>query len=82
MRGNPAAALESVESRIERALRDLQRGVRHLTDPLGERPPVHRREGERFEDQEVEGALWQIESWVGHAVPLHFYRRFRLPPAM
>src|SRR5438105_11365201 len=64
---DPSAALEPVQCRVQRALWDLKRCARDLVDALGNPPTVHRLERERFENQEVERALRQVESGVvGH----------------
>jgi hypothetical protein len=34
---------------------------------------MQRRERQRLENEEIEGALWQFESRVGHAFPCGFY---------
>src|SRR4051812_13208594 len=41
---DPSAPLEPVEGGVERSLRDLECGARHLMDPLGDGPPVLRGE--------------------------------------
>ena len=46
--GDPALMLEAVERRIERALLDAQQIVGNLLDTLGNRPAVHRLEGDRL----------------------------------
>src|SRR5205807_8736290 len=55
-----------MQCRVQRALWDLKGFARDLMDALGDRPAVHRLERERFEDQEVERALRQVESGVVH----------------
>jgi hypothetical protein len=39
-------------------------------EPLRDGPAVLRAQGERLQDEEVEGALREIESLVGHGCPL------------
>jgi hypothetical protein len=41
---------------VERALVYVEDAVRDLLDALADPPPVHRREGKRFENQKVERA--------------------------
>src|SRR5262245_51675561 len=68
---DPAAPLQPVQRRIERALLDAQRILRDLLNAIGDRPPVLRLEGERLEDQEIESPLRQIEfRRTGHAACL------------
>src|SRR5207302_4811035 len=63
---DPSAALEPMQCRVERALWNLKRVARDLVDALGNPPAVHRLERERFENQEIERALRQVESGVVH----------------
>src|SRR5438270_10415982 len=55
-----------MQCRVQRALWDLKGFARDLMDALRDRPAVHWLERERFENQEVERALRQVESGVGH----------------
>jgi hypothetical protein len=57
-----------VESGIQRALPDAQEIVGNLLDPLGNRPAVHRLQGYRLHNQQVECALQDV-SLIAH-VPL------------
>src|SRR5438270_2497491 len=66
LRVDPAAILEAVERRIERALIDLQHVARDLLDPLRDAPAVHRLERERLENQHVERALQDVVRLDGH----------------
>ena len=60
---------------IERALLNLQYVLGDLLDTLGNGPAVLRLEGKRFQDEEIEGALWQIQFFGRHgANPFSFYR--------
>ena len=53
---DPAAVLESLERRIERALIDVEASVGDLLDAKSDAPPVHGFEGEGFQDEEVDAA--------------------------
>src|SRR5205814_749659 len=61
---DPAVALEPVQGGVERPLRDLERGAGHVVQSLRDRPAVLRAERERFEDQEVERPLGEIQMVV------------------
>jgi hypothetical protein len=54
----PAAHLEPVQRRIQRALFDAQHVVRRLLDVLGDRVAVHGATADRLQHQHVESA-WQ-----------------------
>jgi len=54
---NPPLLFQAVKGRIERALLNLQDLAGQLSDPLGDRPPVHRLQGQRFQNQQVESPL-------------------------
>src|SRR5204862_44885 len=60
LRPDPSLLLEAMQSRIERALRDLQGVPAHLLDALPDRPAVLRFERQRLEDQQIERALNQV----------------------
>ena len=63
--------LQPMERRIKRPLRNRHRLARDLLDPFGNGPAVLRAGGDCLEDQEVEGALRQVEpGLVGHIAPL------------
>lgn len=49
--------LQSVECRVQRTLTGIEAIARHLTDSVGDAPPVVRTEREDPEDQEVERPL-------------------------
>ena len=51
-----AVLLEALERGIQGALVHLEHAVGDLLDALADPPPVHGREGERLEDQQVERA--------------------------
>src|SRR6185369_753790 len=65
---DPGLLLEAVESGVERALLHAQHVGGDLFDPLGDRPAVHGPQGDRLEDQEVEGSLnevvWFAHEWI------------------
>ena len=46
--------------------RHLDHVGRNLSDPLRDGPPMLRFEGEGAENQQVQGALWQIDACSGH----------------
>ena len=56
----PALLLQPMERRVQRALRDLEDFSAGLFDAGGDRPAVHRLEGEGSENEEIEGALEEI----------------------
>src|ERR1043166_7668159 len=68
LRIDPAPLLEPDERRVDGALPYLQRVLGELLDAVGESPSVHRRERERFEDDQVERALQNlfIGGGLGH----------------
>jgi len=51
---------EPMECGIERPLRNLQGILADLLDPLRNRPPVLRFEGDGLQDQEIQRSLDQI----------------------
>jgi hypothetical protein len=59
--------LEPVECRVQRSLIDAENVARELLNSLGDRPPVARFGDERAENQEIEGALEEVEA-SGHGV--------------
>src|SRR3954470_23239721 len=69
--GHPAALLEALEDRIERALVDVERVARELLDALADSPAVHRLEGQGLEHEHLEGA-WNERDRVGHGSPLGY----------
>src|SRR4051812_48703598 len=60
----PAALLETMQRRVERALLDLQPVFRDVLDPAQDAQAVHRTPAQRLEDDEVEGAADEVE--IGH----------------
>src|SRR5262245_32668772 len=66
--------LEAVKRRVKRALADTQQLVGNLLNALGDRPAVHRLEGDGFHDQKIECALQDI-GLVAHATPLVDWHR-------
>src|SRR5215468_10127327 len=64
---DPAAALEPMERRVQRALLDVERRAGDLVEALGDGPSVLRLEGHGLEDQEIEGPLWKIQRFVCHS---------------
>ncbi len=64
---DPALLFEPHQRGIERALIERQRMIRHLREPR--RQPVgmlrsHR--GQRAQDDEIEGALEELDAFTGH----------------
>ena len=57
---DPAVLFELVKTRVKGALPDLQHFAGHLADALGDGPPVHGFEGDHFQDEEVQRALYEI----------------------
>jgi hypothetical protein len=55
--------LQSLQRGIERALIDLERVARDFLNALADAPPVHGREGERFEGEKVDGAAKGVDLW-------------------
>src|SRR6266446_788596 len=65
---DPAATFEAMQRGIEGALLNLQNVLGGLLDALGDGPAVLRLESKGFEDEEIEGALGEIEFFGRHAV--------------
>jgi hypothetical protein len=57
---DPALPQHPLEGGIERALLDPEHVAGELIDPLADAPTVHRLEGQRLQDQQLEGAGKQI----------------------
>jgi hypothetical protein len=68
--GEQLFVFEAVEGWIERPLLDLQGFPGHLLDPLGNGISMNGAEGNDAEDEQVEGALREVEFAFG----LHAYR--------
>src|SRR5512140_1151860 len=64
---DPVSALETLERGIERALIHLEGTARELLNPLADSPPVHRREGERLEHQQIDRAAERLGGGLAHA---------------
>src|SRR5262249_30051660 len=62
---DPAALLDAVQRRVERALLDAEQLARVLPDALDDAVAVERPGRERLEDEEVEGALEEV-GLAGH----------------
>lgn len=56
-----AAAFESVEGRIERALLDAQHVARHLLHSFGDGPTMLRTEGNCSENEQIQRSLWKVD---------------------
>src|SRR5690348_191824 len=73
LRLDPAAPFEAMEGRIERSLRNLERRRGDLADALRDRPAVLRLEGQRFQDEQIERPLRELDlrcvHGFGHATP-------------
>jgi len=77
VRLDPAAAFQPVEGGIQRPLLDCEDILRNLLDTFGNRPAMLRAQGNRFENEQVEGALRKFDSLFGHlrsSLPYCFYR--------
>ena len=59
---DPAAPLQAVQRRLQRPLADLQHLARHLPNPLGDAPTVPRSQRQRLQEQQIEGALRQVQA--------------------
>src|SRR6185312_6693184 len=68
--GDPTAALEAVERRVQRAMLDDQHFARGVLDVLGDAVAVRGAEQQRLEDEHVERALEELEliAGLGHRV--------------
>src|SRR5439155_26573126 len=71
---DPAPALQAVQRGVERALLNAEHLAGHLLDALGDAPSMLGVEGEGAKDEQVEGALGEIDA-CGHWVPFRFYRK-------
>jgi hypothetical protein len=60
--GDQALMLQAVERGIERALLDLEAVAGDLLDAQEDAVPVKLRERQSFEDEEIEGALQEVET--------------------
>jgi len=67
---DPRFLFEPVQSWVEGALLHLKHFTRDLLNALGNRPAVFGFEGNRFQDQEVQGALDEIV-WLGHTMIIY-----------
>src|SRR5439155_13832819 len=63
---DPAPALESVQRRIQRALLHLKNVARNLLNALGDGPAVLGFERQRFQNEEIQCALRQVNAFVHH----------------
>jgi hypothetical protein len=63
LRRDQPSLLQTVQSRIERALLDAEHLVGELVDARRDAVAVHRLRAERLEDQKVERALQQVGSF-------------------
>jgi hypothetical protein len=58
---------------------DLEDLSGDLLDTLGNRPAMLRSKRDGSENEKIQGALWKVDPFVGHASPLYFYKRVLLP---
>src|SRR6266849_5335883 len=72
-RFDPATALQPVQRGVQRTLLNLQCIARNLLDSLGDGPAMLRFERQRSQDQQVQGALRQVDAFDGHVLPFRFY---------
>src|SRR5262249_11383384 len=63
---DPPLLLEFVERGVQRALAHPQLLVRHLSNPLRNRPAVHRFQGQNTEKKEIKCALHEV-CWLAHS---------------
>src|SRR5262245_15262793 len=63
LRLDPAAALEAMERRVQRALLDVEGRAGDLVEAFRDSPAVLRLEGHGLQDEEVECALRKIEAF-------------------
>ena len=61
-----SAVHHPVERRVQRSLIHREHVTRHLLNAFGNRPAVKRPSGERLENEQVEGALQQVDVGFGH----------------
>ena len=64
---DPAATLQAVQRGVQRALLDLQNVFGDLLNTFRNGPAMLRLESNRFEDEQIESALRQIEFCGRHA---------------
>jgi hypothetical protein len=64
---DPAATLEAVQRGVQRTLLDLQNVFGDLLNTFRNGPAVLRLESNRFEDEQIQSALRQIEFLGGYA---------------
>src|SRR5690348_3324352 len=77
---DPAAPLQAMQRRVERALFDAQHVFGNLLNALRNGPAVLRLKRQRLEDQQIECSLWKVDTAVGHKLPCYFYSGILLPP--
>src|SRR5688572_20030933 len=63
---------EPMESLVERRVLDGELTGATLRDPLRDSVAVHRRPGERAQDQDIDGALEQAQLFACHEVSLRY----------
>jgi hypothetical protein len=63
--GDPAAILQAFERGVERARIHLEHVLGDLLNALSDPPPVHRSEGDRLEDEHVQGSLDDVTVFGG-----------------
>ena len=68
--GDPAALDQAVQRRVERALLDQEHVVRAVLDRFRDGMPVRWSEPERAKDQEIEGALEQLDAVAARLVDI------------
>src|SRR5262245_39672313 len=66
---NPAAPLEAMQRRVKRSLSNLERGGRDLMEAFRNSPAVQWLNCQRLQNQEVQCALRQLESFLIHITP-------------
>src|SRR4051812_23675894 len=63
LRADPPLMLEPLQRRIQGPLLHQQDVVGELPDARGDRPPVHRLEGQRLENEQIQRALDEVD-WL------------------
>src|SRR5215468_8509344 len=69
---DPPPLFQPQQRRIERPLVDDERPAGNLLNALGDAPAVHRLEGERLENEQVQRPLQKVRFRFGHDIPPDF----------
>src|SRR5258708_7492349 len=72
---DPAAPLQAMQGRIQRALLNAQHIARNLLDAFGYGPAMLWLQHQRLQNQDVQSALRKFDAMRGgQVVPFHFYK--------